>query len=300
MALLAGSALGKFLFVIMKLEKKRLGFTIENLRRLYPEKSDEELTLFVSKVSRHWGRFLLDNCGLPVLDKAEAEKLVIINGLERFDEEFNKGKGIMMATAHFGNFEIGTGTLALKGYPIHSVLRTVDNLALDRLMDKSRCATGLGVIKKENAAKEMIKALRKGEIVTTNVDLNASFNQVFVPFFGELAATFPTPAIMALKTGAPLIPAFTVRDDEQDCYYLNIYPPIEPPATGDRDADVRYMTMKINELLEDEIKKAPEQWHWAHRRWKARPDEKDIEAMNRETKIIDEWRKKKNAQEVSD
>ena len=124
--------------------------------------------------------------------------------------------------------------------------------------------------------------------MTINIDQNASVNSMFVPFFAELAATFTTPAVMGLRTGAPVLPVFCFRDDANDRYIVKVYPEVCPPETGDKSADIRVMTTKINEIVEEVIKDAPEQWLWIHRRWKSRPTPEDLAGIDRDTKIIEE------------
>jgi KDO2-lipid IV(A) lauroyltransferase len=268
---------------------------VENIRRLYPESDDRFCDDLVCKMCRHWGRFLLENCGLPLLTSENVDRLVTIEGLEHLDAALAKGHGVMLATAHFGNFEIGNGALAVLGYPLQTILRTVDNPRLDTLMDTTRKATGLGIIKKEKAARDIIRHLREGAVVTINVDQNAAFNNIFVPFFGELAATFSTPAVMSLRTGAPIVVAHCFRDEAFDRYRLVIHPAVEIPGIGDTSADIRYILMLVNEKLEGAIKRAPEQWHWAHRRWKTRPDESNLKRVAHEGELIRKWQERNDS-----
>ncbi|MGK7345211.1 MAG: lysophospholipid acyltransferase family protein [Candidatus Nitrospinota bacterium M3_3B_026] len=285
-ALAAGSAAGWLFWIFVRIEGRRLKVMKENLRNLYPEKQDKELQGLARKVFRHFGRFLADCGRLPLLDREMVERLVRFEGFENFREAYEKGRGVIFATAHFGHFEVANAAFAALGYPVWSVIREVDNRKIDVLFDDTRRPTGLGVIKKERSAGEILKHLREGAIVTINIDQNAAFNNIFVPFFGKPAATFVTPAVTSLRTGAPILPVFSFRDDENDSYTVEVHPPVRIEPTGDRRADIRLITMRINEILEDAIRRAPEQWLWVHRRWKTRPGEKDIEAERREMEII--------------
>jgi len=286
-AFMAGSVVGWLLWTFLTIQKKRLKITIENLRNLYPDKADEELSHIVRRVCRHFGRFLSDCARLPLLDKEMVGKLVKFEGFENLEKAFGKGKGVIFATAHFGHFEVANGAFAALGYPVWSVIREVDNKAVDILFDETRCATGLGVIKKERSAGEILRHLRAGHIVTINIDQNAAFNNIFAPFFGKLAATFTTPAVIGMRTGAPILPVLSFRDDANDRYTVRVYPEVTIESVGDRGADIRLVTTKLNRILEDAIREAPEQWLWIHRRWKTEPGEEDMRSVRKETDIIE-------------
>jgi len=281
-----GSALGWLGWRVISFSKSRMNASIENLRNLYPQADRSELETIIRRMFRHFGRFLLEMGRFPLLDKTELERLVKFEGLEHFTEAYAEGKGVVLATGHFGHFELANGALAVMGYPVWSVIRTVDNQRMDELIDSVRCSTGLGVIKKESAAREIIRHIRKGHVVTIAMDQNAGFNNIFVPFFGKLAATFVTPAVAAKRTGAKVLPVFSFRHDDTDSYSVRIYPPVETSVTGDMNADIRLAMMKISATLEEVIREAPEQWLWIHKRWKTRPDESDLKAIERDMGII--------------
>ncbi|MBI5815629.1 MAG: lysophospholipid acyltransferase family protein [Nitrospinae bacterium] len=285
-ALAIGSAVGWLGWQITKLSRNRIDASIENLRNLWPDAPRWELENILRRVFRHFGRFLLEMGRFALLDRGGLAKLVKFEGLENFTNAFARGKGVILATGHFGHFELANGALAVMGYPVWSVIRTVDNPMLDRLIDRDRCATGLGVIKKENSAGEILRHLRAGHVVTIAIDQNAGFNNIFVPFFGKAAATFMTPAVMGMRTGAPVLPVFCARDDAADTYTVRIHPPVELNVTGDRSADIRLAMTRISGTLEEAIRQAPEQWLWIHKRWKTRPGVADLEEIERDMEII--------------
>jgi KDO2-lipid IV(A) lauroyltransferase len=259
---------------------------IGNMRNLYPNEDEGKLKTITRKMCMHFGRFIVEAGRLKILDKETADRLVRFEGLEILKEASARGKGVILATAHFGHFEIANGALALLGFPVWSVIRTVDNEGIDRITDDCRTATGLKVIKREHSAMEIIKKLREGCIVTVAVDQNAGFNNIFVPFFGKLCATVVTPAVASLRTGAAVIPYFSFYDHATGTYTAKFWPRITIQPTGDRSADIRLITMKINDALEEAIRHAPEQWLWFHKRWKTQPGEKDMEALRRDTELI--------------
>lgn len=264
----------------------RLKVAMDNMRNLYPSASGEELSALARRMCLHWGRFIIQAGRLKSLTREDADKLIRFEGLENLKEAFALKKGVILATAHFGWFETANGALALEGYPVWSVIRTVDNKDIDWLTDDCRTSTGLGVIKKENAATEIIKHLRSGGMVTIAVDQNAGFNNIFTPFLGKLAATIVAPAVASLRTGAPVLPMFSIWDGRENILKVKIHPAVKLHPTGSMSANIRLVTMKINEALEEAVKAAPEQWLWIHKRWKTAPEEKDLAAIEADLKII--------------
>ncbi len=282
-----GSMVGGLLWTFLKLEKKRVKQSIENLRRLYPKAPEAELKLIVKAVCRHFAQAYSQLSLMETSTPEELKDLVVFEGFENFEKAWKMNKGVIFATAHFGHFELANAIFAAMGYPVYSVIRTVDNRYVDRLFDNLRDGPGLKIIKKERAAQEIIRSLRNKKIVTAAIDINAGMNQMFTPFFGELASTFTTPATFGMRTGSPILPVISFRDEENDKYIVRIHPIVEVKETGDRHADIRLVTMKINEILESAIRQAPEQWLWIHRRWKTRPTKDDVKAHEREMKIIE-------------
>jgi len=286
LALAGGSVVGWIFWVLLRLQGKRLRMTLENMGTLYPEKSEDELLRLSRRTTRHFGRFLTDGCRLPLIKRSTLEENIKFEGLEHYIKAHAQGKGVILATAHFGHFEVAACSLAAMGYPVWSIIREVDNPDLDKFMDAARCAPGLGVIKKERAAREVLAHLRSGHTVTVHIDQKASFNHIYVPFFGRMASTFTTPAVMSMRTGAPVLSMLCFRDDATDTYLARISPPIEYIPTGDKRADIRQITMTLNLILEEAVRQAPEQWFWFHGRWKKQPTEDELAEVEREMAII--------------
>lgn len=284
-ALKIGSALGYLLWIFL-LIGGRVKVAIGNMRNLYPDEEEGKLKTITRKMCQHFGRFIVEAGRLKTLDRETAEQLVRFEGLEVLKKANARGKGVILATAHSGHFEMANGALALLGFPVWSVIRTVDNEGIDRITDDCRMATGLKVIKREHSAMEIIKRLREGCIVTVAVDQNAGFNNIFVPFFGKLSATVVTPAVTSLRTGSAVIPYFSFYDHATGAYTAKFWPEITIQPTGDRSADIRLITMKINDALEEAIRHAPEQWLWFHKRWKTQPGEKDMTAIRRDMELL--------------
>jgi len=294
-AMAAGSMIGRLFWMALRLERRRLAVTLDNLRNLFSGQSDDQLRPMALATARHFGRFLAESARVPLLTRETLGGLVDFEGLEHYAAAHAQGKGVMIATAHFGHFELAACALAMMGYPVYSVIREVDNKDLDLLLDNLRFSSGLGVIKKERAARDILGHLRHGDTVTVHIDLNASFNLIYVPFFGRYASTFTTPALMSMRTGAPLLSMLCFRDGANDRYHVKIYPPVAITPTGDMGADERQIIMALNERLEDAIRQAPEQWFWFHRRWKKEPTGEEMEQIRKQLESIASARGKADA-----
>ncbi|HJM82429.1 MAG TPA: lysophospholipid acyltransferase family protein [Nitrospinota bacterium] len=282
----AGHALGLLLWLLLNVQRKRLAHMIDNIKNLYPDHPKHKLHKIAKDSCIHFITAFADYFRQPLITLENYKKLLILHGTEHLDNALSKGAGVIFATAHFGYWEICDGVLAMQGYPALTVVRTVDNPHIDNLFDNLRLNIGLGVIKRENAAKQIIQSLRQNKIVRIIYDQNTAFNHIFVPFFDKLASTTPAPALISLRTGAPIVPFFCVYDHKIGKYVATIHPAIEFTSTKNKSADVRQIMMKLNVALENAVKKTPEQWLWMHRRWKTRPTDQDIRAHEEELRLI--------------
>ena len=160
--------------------------------------------------------------------------------------------------------------MGLLDIPFSVIARPLDNPALDRRLIGLRRTTGNAVIPKRRAVRETMKAVARGSGVAILIDQDAGRDGVFVPYFGRLASTTPTLALLALRTEAPIVPVFA-RVEPDGTIAVHIEPVVEARATGDRDADVVRLTAACTAIVERWARSTPEQWLWMHRRWKTRP-----------------------------
>ncbi len=198
------------------------------------------------------------------------EGTAAIQGREHLDRALAGGAGVIAVSAHFGNF-INLGSIMVRaGYPFHMVLRDPASEPLARLFRYFRRKAGQQWITTTPAAqcrREMLRRLRGNEIICIIADEYKRHGGVTVPFFGHLVPTATGPALLALRTGAALLPLFVVRQPD-DTHRVIIDPPLEHAPTGDRDADVRALTALFTGRIEHYIRSYPDQWWWLNRRWK--------------------------------
>jgi KDO2-lipid IV(A) lauroyltransferase len=198
-------------------------------------------------------------------------KTVVYEGFENFERAVARGKGVLFLTGHLGAWELSAFAHSLYGYPLNIVMRPLDNPYLDRMARHYRTLHGNKAVDKD-FARGLIAAMRAGKTVGVLMDTNMISGQgVFVDFFGRPACTASGVARVALKTDAAVVPGFTIWDPGLKKYRLRFDPPVKLIRTKDREADVAANTALFTKIIEDYVRRYPDQWLWVHRRWKTRP-----------------------------
>jgi KDO2-lipid IV(A) lauroyltransferase len=194
------------------------------------------------------------------------------DGMENLKRATNANCGVIAFTGHVGGWELSSYALSLYDYPFAFLVRRIDNPKIEALVDQFRGARGNRTIDKRMAAREMLRMLRKGETLGILVDLNALDREaMFVDFFGVKAATTFVVAKLALRTGAPVVPIFSPWDKKLKKFKVTIGEPLKFDRTGDEEEDTLRATQLLTNVVEDWIRRYPDQWLWVHRRWKTRP-----------------------------
>jgi KDO2-lipid IV(A) lauroyltransferase len=239
---------------------------LQNLSFALPELSANERERVVDGVFRSIARLLVTFARFPRIGRANVSDWIRLEGKEHFEEALRRGRGVLFATAHLGNWELSAFAHALFATPMHVVARPLDNPWIDALVEDRRALSGNHVILKRDFARSILKALAANEAVGILIDQNSTpENGVFVDFFGLRACAATGFAKIAARSGAAVIPGFALWSEEEQRYVLRFYPPL--PITGDAAAD----TQALQSLLESVIRAYPDQWLWIHRRWKTRP-----------------------------
>jgi len=243
-----------------------------NLRLAFPDWTDAQRKDATRKMVRNLGWMAAEFAGFPRLTKENIEKVVILEGHENFLEGQRRGKGVLYLTGHIGAWELSSFAHALYGYPLHYMARPLDNQRLDALVNKYRCASGNQPIFKNESARVMLRILKGGGTVGILADQNTMPEEgVFVDFFGKSACTTTGLARVALHTGAAVVPGYAYWDESIQKYRLRFEPPVELIRTGDTERDVFENTQRFTKVIEEIIRKHPDQWVWIHQRWKNRP-----------------------------
>ncbi len=248
---------------------------LENLRLAFPERSEAERRDIARRTYRNLGQMIPDFVRLPFLPRSELERIFVYDGWEKFEEAKARGKGVIAATAHFGNFEVLAAAHTLRGTPVTMISRKMGKSGANDLWRALRRRSGVEdlVVAKGSTLAAAVRAIRAGRFLGYVIDQNQALRHaVFPTFFGVPAATAPTPAVLAMRSGAAVI--FVVSYPLGDGRHRVVFEgPLEPPDTGDRERDVLVFMQDLNDRLERWVRLHPEQWYWLHRRWKTRPAE---------------------------
>ncbi|MGC2607652.1 MAG: lysophospholipid acyltransferase family protein, partial [Silvibacterium sp.] len=256
-------------FLMRRLRKTGL----RNLELAFPEKTTGELQRILRELYRNLGWLLGEFCQMPNYTRENTRSFLRYEGLEHYLAARERGKGVLIVTGHLGAWELSSYYHSLMGYPMGMVIRRLDNAKVDGLVNAIRCLHGNRVLHKDDFARGLLGAMRHGETVGILMDTNMTPPQgVFVPFFGRLACTASGLARVALRTGAAVLPGFMVWEGAERKYVLRFGEEIPVVSTGDDEADALANTARFTAVIEDYVRRYPEQWLWVHRRWKTRPD----------------------------
>jgi Kdo2-lipid IVA lauroyltransferase/acyltransferase len=212
------------------------------------------------------GRVIDSVARFPKLNRENIRRYIRYDGLENYTRAKAQGRGILIPTAHLGNWELSAFAHAYMTEPMHIVVRPLDNPRLDAWVERRRALSGNHIIYKKEAAREILKALHAGDAVGILIDQNVvPAEGVFIDFFGRKACAGTAFVKFAHHTGTPVVPGFALWEEKESRYVLRFCPEIE--MTGDVQAD----TQRVHSFLESVIRQYPDQWLWVHRRWKTRP-----------------------------
>jgi KDO2-lipid IV(A) lauroyltransferase len=243
-----------------------------NLAIAFVDKDLKERAKIARSAFRNLGRVLAEFSFIPRLNGENTGRYIAMEGLDNFHRAHAKRKGVLFLTAHFGNWEWMAATFPLMTrQPCHVVVRPLDNGFLDGLVDKLRTSTGNHTIPKRKSMGRILRLLREGEVVGILLDQNMAWHEgVFVNFFGELACTNMGMALLALKTGAAVLPVFNVRQPDGS-YRVIIEQELPLIRTGNRDLEIEKNTEVFTRVIERYVNDYPDHWLWLHQRWKTRP-----------------------------
>jgi KDO2-lipid IV(A) lauroyltransferase len=246
---------------------------MRNLAMVFPEKSLAERRRILRGVFTSLGRQLAELCQFPRYTPENIDEVVVYDGLENYERAYARGEGVLFLTAHFGAWELSAFAHSLHGHWLHVVMRPMDNEYLDRLLRRYRTMYGNKVVPKDDFVRGLLAAMKAGETVGILMDTNMTPPQgIFVDFFGIPACTASGLARIALRTDAAVVPGFTIWDEALGKYRLRFDPALELIRTGHLEADIAANTQMFTKVIEDYVRKYPEQWLWVHRRWKTRPE----------------------------
>jgi Kdo2-lipid IVA lauroyltransferase/acyltransferase len=249
---------------------RRVG--MRNLELAFPEKNKSERRKILRGAFTSLGRQLAEVCLFPRYTRENVSQIIVYDGFENYERAHGRGKGVLYLTAHLGAWELSAFAHSLQGHPLHIVMRGLDNPYLDALIQRYRTMHGNSVVDKDNFVRGLLAAMKAGETVGILMDTNMTPPQgVFVDFFRIPACTASGLARIALRTDAAVVPGFTLWDPVLRKYRLRFEAAVKLIRTQDEEADVIANTALFTSIIEDYVRRYPDQWLWVHRRWKTRP-----------------------------
>ncbi len=246
--------------------------SIESLSIAFPEIS------FVArkKLTKKFFIFMVEG-GFELLyylkNADKIKRVVKIKGKRFLDKALARGKGVILVTAHYGNFPLMSLRLAAEGYPVHFVARPMRDKYAEGHFDRLRTQAGVKTISaypRKACVSGIINALAKNEIVIIQMDQNFGTGGVWVDFFGKLAATPTGPIVLSLRTRAALVPSY-ISQVQGRKHIVNIFPEEELSLLENKEKTILTNAAKFTKIIEGWIREEPYQWSWIHRRWKSRP-----------------------------
>jgi len=266
-------ALGRLLgFFFYLLDKKHRHIAHSNLSiSLGKSHSLKSLKSIARSSFSHFGEVMLDLVKFSTLKEHKKSKLIAVEGAEHIQNALLGKKGVLLFTAHFGNWEIAPYFVSRLGN-LKVMARPLDNVFLEKELLRMRLELGEEVIYKQKAAREVLRSLHENSMVAILIDQNVLDSEaVFVDFFGRAAATTPGLATFHLRTQAPIIPVFSTPTSAHT-FHIKILPPVKVSLSGEHKQDVLKITQICTKIIENQIRDNPKYWLWFHNRWKTRPE----------------------------
>lgn len=254
---------------------RRVG--MRNVELAFPSLNEKERKRLVLGCFRSLGRQLGEVSQFPKATKESLSKLVEFHYSEEDLTKYEKAKaerrGMIFITPHLGGWEILVFATSALREPLSYLVRRIDNLRVETMVENIRTRFGNQPIDKAEAALPALSVLREGGTLGILADLNSQTHEgVFVPFFGRLACTTAGVAALAMRTNALIVPICAPWDEKKKKYIIRAGPLLEFESTGDRRRDVETNTARFTQIFEQMIRDYPDQWLWIHKRWKTRPN----------------------------
>lgn len=270
-----GQFFGKMLgTVFTMIPMERTALSLEHIKKSFGHSmSETEAKRLNRKVIRHFGQMVFEVPHIMRLNSRNLSKYVVFEHEENLHQAFERGKGVFLLTGHFGNWELMSAALAARFSDMRGavVARPIDFEPLDKLVNGLRSRFGTEIIMKQRGMRRVLGAVKENKGVGILLDQNVDWYEgVFVKFLGRWACTNKGLALLALRTGAPVIPIFPVRQKDGH-YRIFIEPEVELIRTGDKTKDVEENTARFTRAIDRQVRAHPDQYFWFHRRWKTKP-----------------------------
>lgn len=269
-----GQSLGRMLGrVLAGALKRHVTSSLNNLRYVFGHTlSEAALIALNGRIISHFTQMLFEAPHILRLKPGNLSRYVVFENEGALSRAIAKGKGVFMLTAHFGNWEFMSAATALGLHAKNAVIvRPADFAPADRLLTTLRSRFGTDIIPKRRAMKKLLAVNRENKVIGILLDQNVDWYEgVFVPFFDKPACTNKGLALVALRTGSPVIPIFSVRQPDGR-YRIIFEDEVVLKRSGDKIRDTEENTALFMQIIEKYVRSHPDHWFWFHKRWKTRP-----------------------------
>ena len=257
-----GGSLGRLVERVTASKAKEAQARCMRILNAAPERAAE----IVRGAYDHFGRAAAEFARMPQM-APRMKDYVTADGLQYFEDAFKTGRGVLLATAHIGNWEYAACMLAQKGFPVNALGADQRDERITELISELRVAGGVKALGKANDLKAMIRALQGGEIIAVPIDQDARRSGVLSPFLGWPASTPVGPAKLASKIGCLVVPCFSIRNPDGVTFTTKFFPPMEGRDGLPFGKDVQSSMDDLNAVISKGIVEHPEQWMWMYPRW---------------------------------
>jgi len=265
-----GAAAGTLLYALLTARKR---VALDNLRAAFEDRcTPRQYRRILREMFQNFGRTFMEIAAIPRIDRAYIDRWVPPSpgSREHMESALAKGKGVVLITGHFGNWELSSISGALYGYPTLVLAREQGWPKLNQLLIRYRESKGCKVVTKGFAVRELVQGLKEKKIIGILSDQDAGKRGTLAPFFGRLASTASGAVELSIRTGAPIVPIFIVRKSGP-AHELVAEEPLVVPEQGTEEERVKAGVAAYLQVLERRIRRNPAQWLWLHRRWKSTP-----------------------------
>ena len=261
-----GRGLGELAYLLVRRHRRTV---LGEMQRCFPNDSRSALKSRLRRVYRAMAMNYMEVFRWVGGGDAELDARVHIAGAEHLHAALSGGRGVLVLTAHTGNWDL-MGLWAARRYPLTIISKELRQAGVNRFWMEARQRFGLKIVAAHHSYRACLQVLRRGEVLGFILDQNMTrMEGIFVDFFGKPACTTPGLAFLSAHARAPIVPCFMLREAD-GTHRLEVGPPIEPPP--DRDpGTIHAATQHYTRVIEDVIRRNPDQWIWMHRRWRTVP-----------------------------
>ncbi len=258
-----GFFLADIAFIFVPIRKKHI---IDSLTKSFPNKSKQEIINIAKDVYKQFVCTVVEIVFVSKMTDEQIKNAVCFQNIYLIEQALKQGKGGVIMSAHFGNWEMLALSFA-KRYPLSVIVAKQENPYFDNIINNIRSKRGYKTIYKEVAPLGVLRALKRNEFVAILADQHAGVQGVFTPFFYREVSTPKGPAVFALRAKCPLYTGFCAR--QPDGRYVVSFEEISLPNTGDDEKNIEIIMTEYNKILQRHVEENPSFWFWFHRRWKS-------------------------------